>query len=202
MRQGELVVAIGNPLGIEFAGSVTVGVVSATERTLTIEDRQFKLIQTDAAINPGNSGGALVDRNGLLVGINSAKLVVQGVEGMGFAIPISDARPIIEELIEKGYVSRPYIGIEGYVVDEINAKRAGIPQGILVKNILPGGPAHRAGIKELDIITHVDGERVNDFNDLSAILEKHKPGNQVKIVLDRAGQSVTIDLVLGEMPRG
>jgi serine protease Do len=202
LRQGELVVAIGNPLGIEFAGSVTVGVVSATERTLTIEDRQFKLIQTDAAINPGNSGGALVDRNGLLVGINSAKLVVQGVEGMGFAIPISDARPIIEELIEKGYVSRPYIGIEGYVVDEINAKRAGIPQGILVKNILPGGPAHRAGIKELDIITHVDGERVNDFNDLSAILEKHKPGNQVKIVLDRAGQSVTIDLVLGEMPRG
>ena len=136
------------------------------------------------------------------MGINSAKLVVQGVEGMGFAIPISDARPIIEELIEKGYVSRPYIGIEGYVVDEINAKRAGIPQGILVKNILPGGPAHRAGIKELDIITHVDGERVNDFNDLSAILEKHKPGNQVKIVLDRAGQSVTIDLVLGEMPRG
>ena len=102
LRTGELVVAIGNPLGIEFARSVTMGVVSATERKLTIGDQQFNLIQTDAAINPGNSGGALVNSRGEVIGINSAKLVIEGVEGMGFAIPISEARPIIEELIEKG----------------------------------------------------------------------------------------------------
>jgi len=99
LKTGELAVAIGNPLGIEFARSVTVGVVSATDRTLTIGDRQFRLIQTDAAINPGNSGGALVNSRGEIIGINSAKLVIKGVEGMGFAIPINKAPPLLPGLI-------------------------------------------------------------------------------------------------------
>ncbi|KJS19976.1 MAG: hypothetical protein VR72_16750 [Clostridiaceae bacterium BRH_c20a] len=201
IKTGELVVAIGNPLGIEFARSVTVGVVSATDRTLTIGDRQFSLIQTDAAINPGNSGGALVNSQGHVIGINSAKLVISGVEGMGFAIPISDAKPIIDELITKGYVSRPYLGIAGTVVDEITAKRMGVPEGIVVRQLVAAGPAHKAGLKEMDIITAVDGKTVKDFNDLTNILEKHKPGDQISVAIDREGEKLEIPLTLGEMPR-
>jgi len=201
IKTGELVVAIGNPLGIEFARSVTVGVVSATDRTLTIGDRQFSLIQTDAAINPGNSGGALVNSKGHVIGINSAKLVISGVEGMGFAIPISDAKPIIDELISKGYVSRPYLGIAGTVVDEITAKQMGVPEGIVVRQLVAAGPAHKAGLKEMDIITGVDGQTVKDFNDLTNILEKHKPGDQIKVAIDREGEKLEIPLILGEMPR-
>ncbi|MFZ5944980.1 MAG: S1C family serine protease [Bacillota bacterium] len=201
IKTGELVVAIGNPLGIEFARSVTVGVVSATDRTLTIGDRQFRLIQTDAAINPGNSGGALVNSQGQIIGINSAKLVIQGVEGMGFAIPISDAKPIINELIEKGYVSRPYLGIAGTVIDEITAKQMGVPQGILVRQIVARGPAHQAGMLEMDIINAVDGQEVKNFNDLTKILEKHKPGDKVTVTVHREGRKQELPLVLGEMPR-
>ncbi|MDK2823852.1 MAG: serine protease Do [Clostridia bacterium] len=201
IRTGELVVAIGNPLGIEFARSVTVGVVSAKDRTLTIGDRQFKLIQTDAAINPGNSGGALVNGQGHVIGINSAKLVIKGVEGMGFAIPISDAKPIIDELIKKGYVSRPYLGIAGTVIDEIDANRWNVPQGILIRQLVVRGPAHKAGLKEMDIITAVDGQKVKDFNDLTNILEKHKPGDKVTLTIDRNGKKLDVPLVLGEMPR-
>lgn len=201
IKTGELVVAIGNPLGIEFARSVTMGVVSATERTLTIGDQQFSLIQTDAAINPGNSGGALVNNQGHVIGINSAKLVISGVEGMGFAIPISDAKPIIDELIEKGYVSRPYLGIAGTVVDEITAQRAKVPQGILVRQLVVGGPAHKAGLHEMDIITAVDGQEVKDFNELNKVFEKHKPGDQVNITVYRDGANLELNLTLGEMPR-
>lgn len=201
IKTGELVVAIGNPLGIEFARSVTMGVVSATERTLTIGDQQFSLIQTDAAINPGNSGGALVNSQGHVIGINSAKLVIPGVEGMGFAIPISDAKPIIDELIEKGYISRPYLGIAGTVIDEISAKRSGLPQGIVVRQLVVRGPAHKAGLKEMDIIIAVDDNGVKNFNDLTKVLEKHKPGDQVKITVDRDGKKFEVPLTLGEMPR-
>lgn len=201
LKTGELVVAIGNPLGIEFARSVTMGVVSATQRTLTIGEEQFSLIQTDAAINPGNSGGALVNSRGEVIGINSAKLVISGVEGMGFAIPISNAKPIIEELIEKGYVSRPYLGIFGTEVDEITARRTGLPQGIIIRQLVQGGPAHKAGIKEMDIIVAVDGKEVKDFAGLNVIFNNHKPGDKVTVTVDRDGKKLDIPVVLGEMPR-
>jgi serine protease Do len=201
IKTGELVVAIGNPLGIEFARSVTMGVVSATERTLSIGEEQFSLIQTDAAINPGNSGGALVNMQGQVIGINSAKLVISGVEGMGFAIPISNARPIIEELIEKGYVSRPYLGILGTAIDEITARRTGLPQGIIIRQLVKGGPAHKAGIKEMDIITAVDGKEVKDFTGLNTIFDSHKPGDEITVTIDRDGEKLELTLTLGEMPR-
>ena len=105
---GEPAIAIGNPLGLEFQGSVTAGVISALNRTLTIGDNRLKLLRTDAAINPGNSGGALVNADGQVIGINSAKLAATGVEGIGFAIPINTAKPIIDELINKGHVTYPY----------------------------------------------------------------------------------------------
>lgn len=202
LRPGELAVAIGNPLGIEFARSVTVGVISATDRSLTIGDRQFKLVQTDAAINPGNSGGPLVNKNGKIIGINSAKLALTGVEGMGFAIPINSAKPIIEELIAKGYISRPYLGILGTTVDEVTASRYNVPQGILVQQFSPeNGPAAKAGMKELDIITAANDKPIIGFEDLNSVIEDLKPGDKLKLTVDREGKKVNLKVTLEEMPK-
>lgn len=201
IKVGELVVAIGNPLGYEFARSVTAGVVSAKERNITIEERKFKLIQTDAAINPGNSGGALVNSRGQVIGINSAKLVIPGVEGMGFAIPISDARPIINELIEKGYISRPSLGIYGAVIDERTARLNNLPQGIYIDRVIPGGAAQKAGLQPEDIIVGINGKKVTNFDELSEILNQFKPGNQVTVNIQRGARKLDITLTLGELPK-
>ncbi len=201
IRVGELVVAIGNPLGYEFARSVTAGVVSAKERNITIEERKFKLIQTDAAINPGNSGGALVNSRGQVIGINSAKLVIPGVEGMGFAIPISDARPIINELIERGYISRPSLGIYGAVIDERTARLNDLPQGIYIDRVIPGGAAQKAGLKSEDIIVGINGQKVTNFDELSEVLKQFKPGDQITVNIYRGNKKLDVPLTLGEMPR-
>ncbi len=198
VRVGEMVVAIGNPLGAEFARSVTVGVISAKDREITIEDRKYNLIQTDAAINPGNSGGALVNSQGRVIGINSAKLVIQGVEGMGFAIPISDAKPIIDELIEKGYVSRPSLGIWGYVIDARLAAQNSVPQGIYISEPIAGGPASAAGLREGDIITGVNETKIENFDDLREVLAQFKPGDQINVRYYRRGKEASVALVLGE----
>ncbi|MBZ4655079.1 MAG: htrA [Peptococcaceae bacterium] len=201
IKVGELVVAIGNPLGYEFARSVTAGVVSAKERNITIEERKFKLIQTDAAINPGNSGGALVNSRGQVIGINSAKLVIPGVEGMGFAIPISDARPIINELIERGYISRPSLGIYGAVIDERTARLNELPQGIYIDRVIPGGAAQKAGLKSEDIIVGINGQKVTNFDELSEVLKQFKPGDQITVNIYRGNKKLDVPLTLGEMPR-
>lgn len=201
LKVGELVVAIGNPLGYELARSVTVGVVSAKERSITIQDRKFKLIQTDAAINPGNSGGALVNNQGYVIGINTVKLVVEGVEGIGFAIPISDAKPIIDELISRGYISRPSLGIWGAAIDETTAKANNLPQGIYIREIIMGGAAQKAGIQEEDIITSINGAKVNSFDDLSNVLKQYKPGDKVTLMIYRKGKNIEISLALGERGR-
>lgn len=201
LRAGELAVAIGNPLGIEFERSITAGVISATDRTLDMQDRQVKLIQTDAAINPGNSGGALVNKRGELIGINSNKLVIKGVEGMGFAIPINDAKPIINELIEKGYISRPYLGILGNVIDEVTAKRYDVSMGILVEQLVKDGPAHKAGIKAMDIITEINEKQIRNFEELNSMLEQLKPKDKIKVIVERYGKKLEIDVTLEEMPK-
>lgn len=151
---GEPAIAIGNPLGLEFQGSVTAGVISALNRTLTIGDNRLKLLQTDAAINPGNSGGALVNADGQVIGINSAKLAATGVEGIGFAIPINTAKPIIDELINKGHVTYPYLGVG--VLDKQTAAQAGyklnVDAGVIVMQLELGSPADQAGIRQRDLI--------------------------------------------------
>lgn len=202
LRVGELAVAIGNPIGREFARTVTAGVISALNRTITIEDRQFELLQTDAAINPGNSGGALVNAGGEVIGINSAKLAIQGVEGMGFAIPINDVKPIIREILDKGFISRPWLGLWGLPVTRDEAAAARVPVGIYVEKVVARGPADRAGIKAEDILTEVDGQRVQDFQDLAAVLDKKKPKEQVKVKVYRSGKQLSLPLTLGQMPRG
>lgn len=201
LRAGELVVAIGNPLGAEFARSVTAGVISAKEREITIQERKFKLIQTDAAINPGNSGGALINSRGEVIGINTVKFVFEGVEGMGFAIPMSDAKPIINELIERGYISRPALGILGVALDERTAQENNLPQGIYIKEVTPGSGAQKAGMEAEDIITGINGSKVVSFDELTDIMKQFKPGDKITVNIYRRGKRIDLNLILGEKSR-
>ena len=170
LHVGEPAIAIGNPLGLEFKGTVTVGVISALNRTIDSAGQRFPLLQTDAAINPGNSGGALLNADGQLIGINSAKIAKEGVEGIGFAIPIDEAKTVVDALIKYGKVVRPYLG---------------------------NGPASSLGLSQGAVLTEIDGNAVNSLMDLKEALDKHKPGDSVKITIDRSGQAYKATLQLG-----
>ena len=200
---GEPAIAIGNPLGLEFQGSVTSGVISALNRTLDISDKRVKLLQTDAAINPGNSGGALVNADGQVIGINSAKVAANGVEGMGFSIPSNTVQAIIKELMEKGYVARPYLGVT--IFDPSTAARYGyqlnIDKGVYVFRLTLGGPADKAGLQRGDIILKMGDKEVNSVSELRQQVGEHKVGDSVKITFDRNGTTHTVDIVLEEMPQ-
>jgi serine protease Do len=198
LKVGELAVAIGNPLGAEFARSVTAGVISALNREIQIEDIKLTLIQTDAAINPGNSGGALVNARGQVVGINSVKIATAQVEGMGFAIPISDAKPILDELIEKGYVSRPFLGIVGQEINEQQSQWYDLPLGIFITEVQEGGPAQQAGIRPEDVLLEMNNKEIKDFVSLKKELDSHRVGDKVNIKLWRKGEQRTIEVTLGE----
>lgn len=199
---GEPAIAIGNPLGLEFRGSVTAGVISALNRSIEIGERKFKLIQTDAAINPGNSGGALVNADGVVVGINSAKISVAGVEGIGFSIPINTARPILQSIIEKGRVIRAYLGVG--VLDKNSAAKYGyeldIDQGVYVANVAAGGPAAKAGIREGDIILKVAGSETNSVAELRSVVDGQPVGSKIDVVIQRGDKTVTVKVLLEEMP--
>lgn len=199
---GEPAIAIGNPLGLEFQGSVTAGVISALNRSIEIGDRKFKLIQTDAAINPGNSGGALVNADGMVVGINSAKISVSGVEGIGFAIPINSARPILQSIIEKGRVIRAYLGVGA--LDKNLAARYGydldLEKGVYLARVDQSGPAHKAGLRKGDVILKIAGAETNSVADLRAALDNQPVGSQVEVVYDRNGQTGSVSVLLEEMP--
>ena len=200
---GEPAIAIGNPMGLEFQGSVTSGVISALNRTLDISDRRVKLLQTDAAISPGNSGGALVNADGQVIGINSAKVAASGVEGMGFAIPINTVRTVVEELMDKGYVARPYLGVS--VFDPNTAARYGyqlnIDKGVFIFKVTLNGPCGKAGLQRGDIILKVDDKEVNTVSELRAAVGEHKIGETVKITYDRNGSEDTADVTLEEIPQ-
>ncbi|HWR38884.1 MAG TPA: trypsin-like peptidase domain-containing protein [Patescibacteria group bacterium] len=199
---GEPAIAIGNPLGLEFKGTVTAGVISALNRTLDLDDRRFKLIQTDAAINPGNSGGALVSADGLVIGINSAKIAAAGVEGISFAIPINAARPVLQSIIEKGRVIRAYLGI--VPMDKNTAARYGyelsLDNGVLVYRVAPNTPAARAGIRDGDIIQQIAGQPITSVVDLRTTLDNQAVGTKVDVIVFRRGQSFTVSVLLEAMP--
>ncbi len=199
LEVGELAVAIGNPLGMEFAGSVTVGVISALNRTVAMEDKTMNLIQTDAAINEGNSGGALLNSRGEVIGINSAKISASGVEGLGFAIPINDARPIVNQLIDFGYVrGRPFIGISGKEITSVYANYYNLPEGILITDVTPSSGAQKAGIKTGDVLVSLDGKDIKTMADLDAVKKAHKPGDTVTAIVSRNGSRVILKLTFGE----
>ena len=198
----EPVIAIGNPLGMELKGSVTAGVISALNRTIEIDDHRVNLIQTDAAINPGNSGGPLVNADGQVIGINSSKIVVSGVEGLGFSIPINTVTPIIHELIRNGRIVRAYIGLS--LVDKSIAARLGrvliIDKGIYVANAATGGPAEKAGISAGDILLSLDDQELNSVADLREFLEKQPIGSSIMVKLLRQNNLLVVPVILEVAP--
>lgn len=196
LKVGELAVAIGNPLGQELAGSVTVGYISALNRKLTTDGRTYKLIQTDAAINPGNSGGALVNSQGQVIGINTVKIGAAEVEGLGFAIPTDDALPIIKELIENKKIVRPYIGLSGINVDEATAKLNNLEVGVYVAQVLPNTPAAEAGIQKGDIITGIESKTIKTMEELNEIKNSKKVGDVVTLKIKRNKEDVEVKVTL------
>ncbi|WP_336832460.1 S1C family serine protease [Staphylococcus pseudoxylosus] len=203
VKTGDSVFAMGNPLGLEFANSVTSGIISASERTIDTQtsagSNKVNVLQTDAAINPGNSGGALVDINGNLVGINSMKIANEQVEGIGFAIPSNEVKVTIKELVEKGKIDRPSIGIGLLNVSEIpdeykDQLKTSRKDGAYVAKVDGDN-----GLKEGDIITAIDDKNVKEDTDIRSYLyENKKPGDSVKLTVERKGKQQTVDVTLKE----
>jgi serine protease Do len=199
LEVGDPVVAIGNPLGMEFAGSVTSGVVSALNREVDTEKTTMNLIQTDAAINPGNSGGALVNTQGQVIGINSIKIAQAGIEGLGFAIPINDAKPIVDQLMMFGYVKgRPLIGISGQEITETIAQQYDLPVGIYITEVTQGSGADVAGIQKDDILVSLDGKDVKSMEDVDAVKKAHKAGDTVSAGIVRQGVKKDLEITFSE----
>ena len=194
---GEYAIAIGNPLGKEFAGSVTVGYISALNRTITADGRTYHVIQTDAAINPGNSGGALVNSKGQVVGINTVKISDESVEGLGFAIPSNYALKIVEELKENGKIVRPYIGIYGIDLDETLATRNRLVEGVYLYKIASSSPAEEAGLKRGDVIVEFDGQKVSSVDEINDIKNQKEIGDKVKVKIYRNGEYKEGTITLG-----
>lgn len=208
---GETVMAVGSPLGIEYAGTVTQGIVSAAKRTVSVdlngdgkEDWDMNVIQTDAAINPGNSGGALVNAVGELVGITSMKYSSEEVEGMGFALPINDAVKLVEEIISTGKVNRPTLGISGLSLDGYSSYelymyriQTNLNKGIYVASVQSGSAASSAGIEVGDVITKFDGEEIESYKDFLTKLYSKNPGDTVKLTINHGGSTSTVNVKLG-----
>ena len=199
LKVGEPAIAIGNALG--YGQSVTTGIVSATGRTIDGFDGEY--IQTDAAINPGNSGGALLNANGEVIGINSAKINSSAVEGMGFAIPISDASDVIQNLMNKETRSkvsdeeRGYLGIKGYDVSEEGAQMYNMPTGVYVKEVMSGGGAEKAGLTKGSIITGFEGSSISGTSSLQEQLQYYKAGEEVTLTVqipDKNGEYTEKDI--------
>jgi len=213
LKIGEPVIAIGNPLGATFSGSVTQGIVSGLERAIAVDinqdgaiDWQAEVLQTDAAINPGNSGGALINISGQVIGINSMKIAQSSVEGIGLSIPIKSAEPIISDLEEFGEVKRPYMGIQLQSVNEVSAYHQketlklpeDVTSGVVIMTVDPNSPAEQAGLEDLDVIVEMDGDPIKDVIDLRKHLyNKKKVGDQLKIKFYRAGKLQETTMKLG-----
>lgn len=199
LEVGELAVAIGNPLGQEFAGTVTDGIISALNRSVTVDNKQLTLLQTNAAINPGNSGGPLVNRYGEVIGINTAKISSDQLEGLGFAIPIDEAKPIIDDLLQSGYVrGRPVIGVGGRNITKQMAEAYNMKVGIYVVSMSPDSPAYMAGVQIGDIIVEADGQAIETVDELNEIKNKHAVGERLDLKIYRNGGYKNLTLILGE----
>jgi len=202
LEVGDWLVAIGNALGQGI--SATTGVVSALNVSLAASPGQtlLGLVQTDAAINPGNSGGPLVNMAGEVIGINSIKIAQVGIEGMGYAISINEAIPIIEKLIKTGYVVRPWLGVGVFTVDESVASRydLAVDKGVLITEVADGSPADKAGLQAGDVITMVEGKEIADVNELIRLINSYEIGQTVKVTFWRGGAENTASLTLAASP--
>ncbi|MBT8800768.1 S1C family serine protease [Lactobacillus delbrueckii subsp. bulgaricus] len=207
LQSGQTVIAIGSPEGSEYASTVTQGIISSPSRRITYNSNQMTVIQTDAAINSGNSGGPLVNSDGQVIGINSMKLSSSSsgdsVEGMGFAIPSNEVVTIVNQLVKKGKITRPQLGIKVAAIADLNSyykKQLGIStslkKGLYVASVTSGSAAASAGIKKGDVITAADGKTVNDVATLHSILYSHNVGDKVKITVNRNGKTMTFTVTL------
>lgn len=183
LNVGETVIAIGNPLGKEFIGTVTSGIVSAVNRGVMIDGRNLSFIQTDAAINPGNSGGPLLDTAGRVIGINTAKIGASGIEGIGFSIPIN----IVKGRLTALSTPMPDLGMVAMKVTEDMTKFEAVPTGVFVNNVEKESCSCTAGLECGDIIVQMDGSKINDVKDISSIKAKHKKGDSVDVIIYRNG---------------
>ena len=197
LQVGDPAIAIGNPLG-ELGGTVTTGIISATDRQITIDNETMTLLQTDAAINPGNSGGGLFNSDGNLIGIVNAKESSTGIEGLGFAIPITPAKDVITELMQNGSVtSRPALNVSLYDYTSNNqAQNSKYKDGCYIVQIVRNGAADKAGLKQNDRIISFDGQDIHSTSDVKAILKKHKIGDTLKIVVERNSKKVEVEITL------
>lgn len=200
IQVGDLSVAIGTPMEEALNNTVTAGIISAVHREVSMSDGTKELIQTDAAINPGNSGGALVGPTGEVIGINVAKIVANGTEGIGFAIPINTAKPIIAEILEYGTIIRPGLGITGSDVTAQASELYDLPIGILINSVITGGSADLAGLKPYDILFEFDGTKITSMEQLKALLSNKRVGDRVEVKVIRDNKKKVFQVELKAMP--
>lgn len=202
VKVGQLAIAIGNPLGLELQRTVTAGIISAIARSVEDEDGNVhqNMFQTDASINPGNSGGPLLNSRGQVIAINTAK--IRGAEGIGFAIPINTAKSVAEEIIAAGKSQTPWIGISGRQLDQQFANYYGLAlsEGIVILQIVPGGPADDAGFNVGDIIVSLDNKKITTMDGLKSVIQKKKSGQKISYLVNRGGKNYKGTITLGSMP--
>ena len=203
LRIGDMVAAIGDPLGVEYRGTYTDGIVSAINRDVDMDGRTMTLIQTNAALNSGNSGGPLINCYGQVIGINTMKIGAftdsAGVEGIGFAIPSATVKEIVDQLITQGYVSgRPTLGLEGEPLSTFYQHYYRLPAGLYITHVDPGSNAYLQGIEDGDLLLSIDNQRLTTMEELKSILYDREVGETVAAIIYRAGQQYRVELTLGE----
>ncbi|NWG36619.1 trypsin-like peptidase domain-containing protein [Nitrososphaera sp.] len=199
LKAGQIVIAIGNPFGLTGGPAVTAGIVSSLDRSIQTRTGVLELIQTDAAINPGNSGGPLVNTKGEVVAINTANMPY--AQGIGFAVPVNTAKEILKELVERGKVSRPWIGIASVKVTPKVARYYGLSaEGALVAGVEPYSPADDAGLRRGDVIEQVDGERIEEPSQIAGAVKKKKVNDTVTVTVNRYGRQFQVGVQVDERP--
>ena len=203
LRVGDMVVAIGDPLGVELRGTMTDGIISAISRDVQVDGRSMNLIQTNAALNSGNSGGPLINSFGQVIGINTMKIGTftdsTGVEGLGFAIPSATVQEVVNQLITQGYVSgRPWLGIQGESFSSYYRRFYQLPQGVYITEVEAGSPAQTAGLMRGDIITRADDSPVSDMETLNSLLYTHSAGDTMLLTVYRGGHQGNVEITLTE----
>ena len=203
LRVGDTVAAIGDPLGVEFRGTYTNGIVSAINRDVELEGRTMTLIQTNAALNSGNSGGPLINCYGQVVGINTMKIgafaSASGVEGLGFAIPSTTVKDVVDQLVKQGYVSgRPTLGIRGEALSDFYQHFYRLPAGLYITSVEYDSDAYKVGIQEGDLLLSIGGTRITSYDGLRSAIFSYEVGDTVEVVIFRGGQQYLVELTLSE----
>ena len=204
LEVGQLAVAIGNPLGLDFQRTVTAGIISGLNRSIRVDEYNIidNLIQTDASINPGNSGGPLLNNKGEVIGINTVKIKSSAAEGLGFAIPINVVKPIIEQIVEEGDFKIVYLGVTGIEVERYERQMGvelSVDKGVILLEIDANSPADKAGLRPGDILVKMDNQEIESMNQLKKILYKYKKGDKANLTIIRNGKEMSVSVVFNQM---